>query len=153
MSFPCICLIACHIQGTMWRATLGYAKANRRYAIHRTMYMTRYKTYTWIHYSIKGEYDTWFYLMYLCHLPSSSIIYMQLDHKVAFCYHYKYFQFEVRKISSFSVTFFPFSVLASCVHIILWHQGHTSRAKPCGWGQMPGTSRNLAHTPPVRGIC
>jgi len=37
MSYPCICHIACHIHGTMWRATLEYAKANRRYAIHRTI--------------------------------------------------------------------------------------------------------------------
>ena len=37
MSYPCICRIVCHIHGTMWRATLEYAKANRRYAIHRTI--------------------------------------------------------------------------------------------------------------------
>ena len=64
MSYPCICLIACHIHGTMWRATLEYAKSNRRYAIHRTVYMTCYKTYTWIrHDSVKEEYDTWFIFM------------------------------------------------------------------------------------------
>ena len=36
MSYPCICRTVCHIHGKMWRATLEYAKANRRHAIHRT---------------------------------------------------------------------------------------------------------------------
>ena len=30
MSYPCICRTVCHIHGTMWRATLEYAKANWR---------------------------------------------------------------------------------------------------------------------------
>jgi len=74
MSYPCICLIACHIHGTMWRATLEYVKANRHYAVHHTMYMTCCKTYTWIrHDSVKGEYDTWFifFIIFLfCHVTS-----------------------------------------------------------------------------------
>jgi hypothetical protein len=61
MSYPCICLIACHIYGTMYRVASICFCISQHCTSHRTMYMTCYKTYTWIrHNSVKGEYDTWF---------------------------------------------------------------------------------------------
>jgi len=59
MSYPCICLIACHIHGKMYRVASICFCISQRCTSHRTMYMTCYKTYTWIrHDSVKGEYDT-----------------------------------------------------------------------------------------------
>ena len=61
MSYPCICLIACHIHGTMYRVASICFCISQRCTSHRTMYMTSCKTCTWIrHDSVKGEYDTWF---------------------------------------------------------------------------------------------
>jgi len=61
MLYPCICLIACHIHGTMYRVASICFCISQRCTSHRTMYMTCYKTYTWIrHDSVKGEYGTWF---------------------------------------------------------------------------------------------
>ena len=57
MSYPCICLIPCHIHGMMYRVASICFCISQRCTSHRTMYMT----YTWIwHDSVKGEYDTWF---------------------------------------------------------------------------------------------
>jgi len=58
MSYPCICLIACHIHGTIYRVASICFCIFQRCTSHRTMYMTCYKTYTLIrHDSVKGGYD------------------------------------------------------------------------------------------------
>ena len=58
MSYPCICLIAGHIHGTMYRVASICFCISQRCTSHRTMYMTCYKTYTWIrHDSVKWEDD------------------------------------------------------------------------------------------------
>ena len=64
MSFPCICLMARHIYGTMYRVASICFCIFQRCTSHRTMYMPCHKTYTWKwHDSIKGEYDTQFIFM------------------------------------------------------------------------------------------
>jgi len=42
MSYPCICLIACHIHGTMYRVASICFCIFQRCTSHRTMYMTCY---------------------------------------------------------------------------------------------------------------
>jgi hypothetical protein len=64
MSYPCICLIPYHIHGTIYRVASICFYIFQRCTAHRTMYMTCYKTYTWIRYdSVTEEYDMWFIFM------------------------------------------------------------------------------------------
>jgi len=67
MSFPCICLIACHIHGTMYRVASICFCISQRCTSHRTMYMTCYKTYTWIRHDSVNPL-AYYFLQHMAHL-------------------------------------------------------------------------------------
>ena len=68
-------------------------------------------------------------------LPQLSI---QTKHQLACCFHYKYFQLEIRKKKLILSYTFLSPLVSVCMLIILRLLGGSTRAQPCTWQHLSG---------------